>query len=181
MQAAIFLDRDGVIIENRADYVRNWEDVLIYPQALKALARISSQPYLIVLITNQSAIGRGLISLADAEQINRRLSDLIEEAGGRIDAVFMCPHAPWAGCNCRKPLPGLFHLAAEALDLDLKRSILVGDATSDLLAGRAAGIGTLALVRTGRGADQVPLLASAGLEAVPVYADLASAFADLFP
>src|SRR4030067_60755 len=103
IQPAIFLDRDGVLIENRSSYVLRWEDVEIYPQALAALAQASSSSYKIILITNQSAVGRAIIELETALEINLRLVQKIEETGGRIDGVFMCPHKPEDHCECRKP------------------------------------------------------------------------------
>ncbi len=154
LSPAIFLDRDGVIIENRDHYVRTWADVAFIPQALPALAKIRSSPYKVVIVTNQSAVGRGLVSLEQVQGINTRIIDEIEHAGGRVDGVFICPHAPAEHCNCRKPLPGLLLQAAEALGLDLSRSILIGDALSDIQAGQAAGIPQIALVCTGRGTDQ---------------------------
>ena len=158
MVPAIFLDRDGVIIENRPNYVRSWDDVFIYPQVLDVLARLSLSDYRIVIVTNQSVVGRGLISLEQAEKINQQLVKVIEKAGGRIDGVFMCPHHPDEGCVCRKPKPGLLLKAAKSLSLDLSTSILIGDALSDLEAGKAAGVSKLVLVRTGRGATQSSLL-----------------------
>ena len=86
---ALFLDRDGVIIENCSNYVRSWADVAIFPQAVAALAAVRDCPYRIVLVTNQSAVGRGLISQATAEAINDRLLAHVRAAGGRIDAVYM--------------------------------------------------------------------------------------------
>jgi D-glycero-D-manno-heptose 1,7-bisphosphate phosphatase len=157
MQPAVFLDRDGVIIENRENYVRSWEDVSFLPQALQALALASLTQFKIVIVTNQSAVGRGIISIDQALDINHKVVLEIERYGGRIDGVFMCPHAPQAGCDCRKPKPGLLFQAAEALLLDLKKSIMVGDALTDLAAGQAAGIPTRVLVLTGRGASQAHL------------------------
>ena len=154
MKRAIFLDRDGVIIENRPAYVLAWDDVQIYPQALTALQRINSTNFMIIIITNQSPIGRGLISLSEAEQINRRLLFEIAKNGGRIDEVLMCPHAPEEGCSCRKPLPGLFYEAAAKLGVNLKNSYMVGDAVTDLVAAMSAGVGELILVQTGRGSVQ---------------------------
>lgn len=154
LRAAVLLDRDGVIIENRDNYVRSWADVSIYPQALEALARLHEAGYPVALVTNQSAVGRGLLSLAEAQQINSRLVGAIERAGGRVEGVYMCPHAPDEGCNCRKPRPGLIWQAAEELGLDLSGSVLIGDALSDLEAGQRAGVGWTALVRTGRGAAE---------------------------
>jgi D-glycero-D-manno-heptose 1,7-bisphosphate phosphatase len=179
MQPAIFLDRDGVIIENRDDYVRSWEDVSVFPQALQALAKASSSPFKIVLITNQSAVGRGLMTLQTAEEINRHLVALIAEAGGRVDGTFLCPHAPLDACDCRKPQPGLLLQAAEALDIDLSRSIMIGDALTDLQAGQAAGVTHLALVRSGRGRMQEQLPRPESLKPFAAYDNLADALDDL--
>lgn len=175
MFPAIFLDRDGVIIENRSDYVRSWEDVHVFPQALEALAKASASPYKFVLVTNQSAVGRGLMSLAAAEAINCRLKALIEDTGGRVDGIFLCPHAPEADCDCRKPRPGLLLQAAQALDLDLPRSVMIGDALTDLMAGQAAGVGRLVLVRSGRGAAQDLLPKPESLQPYQTYDTLTSA------
>jgi D-glycero-D-manno-heptose 1,7-bisphosphate phosphatase len=181
MHPALFLDRDGVIIENRQHYVRSWEDVEIFDQALGALARAALTPYQIVIVTNQSAVGRGIISIETAEDINRRLIQEIEKAGGRIDGVFLCPHAPQEHCTCRKPQPGLILQAAQALSIDLDRSILVGDALSDLQAGLAAGVGKVALVRTGRGAKEARSPDTARMAPFPTFDSLASALAVLLP
>ncbi len=179
MFPALFLDRDGVIIENRRNYVRAWEDVEIYAQALSALARAAGSPYKIILVTNQSAVGQGIISLETAEDINWRLTGEIEKAGGRVDGIFMCPHAPQDRCDCRKPSPGLIHQAAQALSLDLGRSILIGDALSDLRAGLAAGVGQVALVRTGRGAEQARSPEIACMATFAVFDTLEEALAAL--
>lgn len=177
---ALFLDRDGVIIENRADYVRRWQDVEIYPQALAALARLRDWQGKIIIVTNQSVVGRGLISRGRADAINARLLQLIARAGGRIDAVYMCPHAPTEGCNCRKPQPGLLLQAQRALALDMPNSIIIGDALTDLSAGRAAGLSQAALLKTGRGREQLALPAAAALAPFPVYATLEEAIQQLF-
>jgi D-glycero-D-manno-heptose 1,7-bisphosphate phosphatase len=175
MYPAIFLDRDGVIIENRRDYVRSWKDVTIFPQAVSALCRVRASPYKIIIITNQSAVGRGILSLDEAEAINHRLISVLQRAGCRIDGIFMCPHTPEANCNCRKPKPGLILQAVQALSVDVSRSWLIGDAWSDLQAGQSAGIRHNVLVRTGLGQEQSMLQRPAGLEGVPVYDTLAQA------
>ncbi len=154
---ALFLDRDGVIIENRANYIRSWDDVEIYPQALQALAQIRHIPYKIILVTNQSVVGRGLITLARAQMINDRLISEIEKGNGRIDAVYMCPHAPHNNCACRKPQPGLLLQAAADHAIDLSRSIMIGDALTDIAAGQAAGVAHTILLRAGRGTAQAQL------------------------
>jgi histidinol-phosphate phosphatase family protein len=180
LHRAIFIDRDGVIIENRDDYVRAWDDVLIFPQALRALSRINDSEYKIVIITNQSAVGRGLISLSTADEISQRLIAEIHSAGGRIDGVFMCPHAPEFGCSCRKPKPGLLLAAAEELSLNLKQSIMIGDALTDIMAGQTAGVRNNIMVLTGRGAEQSKLSHPEGLKPFDIYDSLLGAVNHLF-
>jgi D-glycero-D-manno-heptose 1,7-bisphosphate phosphatase len=175
MQAAIFLDRDGVIVENRESYIRSWSDVVIYPDALQSLARIQPSDYRIFIVTNQSAVGRGIISLEQAWEINHRLVELIRQAKGRIDGVYMCPHAPMDECDCRKPKPGLFLQAARQYAVDLSNSLMIGDALSDLLAAQAAGISRLALVRSGRGAAQELLPRPPGMKPFLVFDTFADA------
>ncbi len=181
MFRGIFLDRDGVIIEHRPGYVLSWSDVVIYPQALAALARLRGRRLKISIITNQSAIGRGLLNAGDAAEINRRIEQEIEKAGGRIDGIFTCPHHPKDGCSCRKPRPGLILEAASALGVDLAQSILIGDNLSDLQAGRAAGIPQLALVRTGLGTEQLQAPLPEGLPDFLIYSDLEEALQCLLP
>ena len=155
MYPSIFLDRDGVLIENRSDYVRDWSQVKIIPEAIRALSLAPIKKYKVVIITNQSVVGRGLISLKTALEINQRLINLIRDHGGQIDGVYMCPHKPEDGCSCRKPLPGLLLQAAKDLSLDLQRSWMIGDAWSDVLAGTAAGMRGTILLKTGRGTAQL--------------------------
>lgn len=176
---ALFLDRDGVIIENRADYVRDWSDVEIFPQAISALTSIVQWPGKIIIVTNQSVVGRGIITMEQARDINQRLVQLIHARGGRIDAVYMCPHAPHDNCQCRKPRPGLLLQAAHDRNLDLPNSLMIGDALTDLAAGRAAGVSRVALLQTGRGRDQQKLPGAAALHPFPVYATLADALKQL--
>ena len=155
MYPAIFLDRDGVLIENRSDYVRDWSQVTIIPEAIHALSLATARNYKIVIVTNQSAVGRGLILHAKAEEINRRLVNLVHHYGGQVDGVYMCPHNPNDDCFCRKPRPGLLLQAARELSLDLQRSWMIGDAWSDLQAGQRAGVRHTILLKTGRGGEQL--------------------------
>ena len=173
MKLAIFLDRDGVLIESRPDYVRTRDEVVIYPTALEALAKVSRSSYMIVIATNQSGVGRGWIDVEEADAINRQLVIEVVKAGGRIDAVCMCIHTPEQECDCRKPKPGLLLHATGLLGLDLANSVMIGDAISDLEAGEAAGVGKVALVRTGRGEEQLELNG----DVTEVYEDLAEALA----
>lgn len=155
MYPAIFLDRDGVLIENRSDYVLDWSQVQIIPEAIRALSLTPAQSYKIVIVTNQSAVGRGLLLLEKAKDINRQLVDLIRDQGGQVDGVYMCPHKPDDECFCRKPRPGLLLQAAKELSLDLQRSWMIGDAWSDVQAGQRARVRHTILLRTGRGTEQL--------------------------
>jgi D-glycero-D-manno-heptose 1,7-bisphosphate phosphatase len=179
MFPAIILDRDGVIIENRENYVRSWADVEIYPQALQALVDASHSAFKIVIITNQAGVGKGIIPLQTATEINQQLVQIIKKVGGRVDGLYMCPHTPQDQCECRKPRPGMILQAERELSLDLSRSWMIGDALSDLQAGRAAGVGQLALVRTGRGAHHAQLAENTSLGPFQLYADLNDAMQHL--
>ena len=175
MIPALFLDRDGVIIENKSNYVRSVDDITFYAQALQALKQLKHSDLKIFLVTNQSAVGRGIISLSTAAEINHHVLEIIQKNDGRIDEVFMCPHAPKENCQCRKPRPGMILEAAEKYCLDLTRSILIGDALSDLGAGKAAGINTLILLLTGRGQQQLSLPESEKYRPFKVLPNLLSA------
>ena len=163
-----------MIIENRNDYVKSWEEVRFLPGAFEALRRLGRSEYVLVLITNQSAVGRGIISLEQAIEINRRVIAEIEAQGGRVDASYLCPHHPDEGCDCRKPAPGMLLRAAEELGLDLVRSYAIGDAVSDIQAAQAAGVRGI-LVLTGRGTEQASLLEAQDLSGCPVMTDLSAA------
>jgi D-glycero-D-manno-heptose 1,7-bisphosphate phosphatase len=180
MHPAIFLDRDGVLIENRSDYVRDWSQVNIFPDAIRALSHSSIKNYKIVIVTNQSAVGRGLISLETANDINGRLVDLIHHYGGQMDAVYMCPHKPDDGCFCRKPKPGLLLQAAKELSLDLQRSWMIGDAWSDVQAGQLAGVRQVILLKTGRGGEQLLKSRPENITGHLVFDNLTLAFDAIF-
>jgi len=133
------MDRDGVIIENRADYVKSLNEVHFIPGVLAALAAAARLPCHLVIITNQSVIGRGLIDNDTAGLINQFVVQRVAAAGGRVDGVYVCPHTPDAGCDCRKPAPGLFRQIGDRYGIDLKDVPTAGDSLRDLQAGAAAG------------------------------------------
>jgi len=180
MHPAIFLDRDGVLIENRADYVRDWSQVKIIPEAVRALSLAMARDYKIVIVTNQSAVGRGLILQVNADEINHQLIHLIHHEGGQIDGVYMCPHKPDDDCFCRKPKPGLLLQATQELSLDLQRSWMIGDAWSDLQAGQRAGVRQTILLRTGRGAEQLLQPCPEEIESYQIFDNLPLAFDAIF-
>ncbi|MEE8456271.1 MAG: HAD-IIIA family hydrolase [Limibaculum sp.] len=147
---AIFLDRDGVINALRPGYVTGWHEFQFLPGALAAIRQLSLLDWPIVVATNQSAVGRGLLSADGLAEIHRRMVAGVENASGRIDLIVHGPHMPEDGCICRKPEPGLFHDAAERLNVTLTESYFVGDTVGDLGAAQQLGM-TFVLVRTGLG------------------------------
>ncbi len=174
LSPAVFIDRDGVIIHNRPEYVRSLKQVILYPRSIQALARLAASRYKIVIVTNQAGVGKGLIAIETAEEINRRVVEAITGAGGRVDGVYVCPHTREDRCSCRKPEPGLLTRAAGELGLDLAASFMVGDALSDIAAGQRAGVKQAILLLTGRGRKQRQL-ASKGLAPFAVKRSLSEA------
>jgi len=147
-KVGVFLDRDGVINKERSDYVKNWQEFRFLPGALQAIASLTKAGFRIFVISNQSAINRGLASPEEVEEIHRRMKKEIERAGGVIEAILYCPHTPEENCECRKPRPGLLERGAKTYGLELERSYLIGDKLSDIGAGQAAGCHCV-LVQTG--------------------------------
>jgi histidinol-phosphate phosphatase family protein len=154
MRPAIFLDRDGVIIENCENYVRSWDDVCFIEPAIRALRQAAPLDVAVVVVTNQAVVGKGLLTLEEATRINERVVSEVRRRGGRIDAAYICPHAEQDDCDCRKPKPGMLLRAAREMGFDLAHSFMVGDAITDMQAAQAAGV-QCALVRTGRGESQL--------------------------
>ena len=149
---AVFVDRDGVIGENRPDYVKSWSEFAFVPGAIEAMAALTRIGSPIVVVTNQSAVGRGLLSRRQLDVIHERMLDALAASGAKVEAIMVCPHHPDDACACRKPEPGMLTDAAERHKIDLGRSYLIGDHSTDIEAGARAGCRTI-LVRTGRGAQ----------------------------
>ena len=147
----VILDRDGTINEDRDDFVKSPDEWVPIPGALEAIARLNQAGWHTVVATNQSGLGRGLFDMATLNAMHAKMNTLLAAQGGRIDAVFFCPHAPAESCRCRKPLPGLYEQIGERYGVDLAAVPVVGDALRDLQAGSAAGCPTH-LVRTGKSA-----------------------------
>ncbi|MDX6488916.1 MAG: D-glycero-D-manno-heptose 1,7-bisphosphate phosphatase [Gaiellaceae bacterium] len=135
---AVFLDRDGTLIDD-VGYISDPADVRLMPGAADALRGLRDAGFRLVVISNQSGLGRGLVTQEQADSVHARFLDEFQRAGARIDAAYYCPHAPDEGCRCRKPLPGLILDAARDLGLDLERSVMVGNSDVDVAAGEAAG------------------------------------------
>jgi histidinol-phosphate phosphatase family protein len=136
---AVFLDRDGVINHKAPEgrYVTSWEEFAFLPGALEGLAVLARGSAPVIVVTNQRGIARGVMSAGELEDIHRRMRAAVAGAGGRIDAIYHCPHD--AGCHCRKPEVGMFEEAAAAFGLTLSRTVVIGDQPSDMEAARRIG------------------------------------------
>lgn len=168
----VVLDRDGVINEDSVEFIKSpaeWHDL---PGSLEAIARLHKAGFTVVVATNQSGVGRGLLSEGALAEIHRSMLDKVAAAGGYIHRIFYCPHVPEDGCDCRKPAPGMLYAAAEQLGCGFGRMIVIGDAARDLEAARKVGARPI-LVRTGKG--RLTEKALAATEAVEIYDDLAAA------
>jgi len=152
--STIFLDRDGVINENRADYVKSWSEFRFLPGSREAIARLTKAGHRLVVCTNQAGVARGMLSIEVVHEIHRRMLDEIGEMGGKIERVYFCPHGKDEGCPCRKPRPGLLLRARDELGLDMPGAIFIGDSITDIRAALAAGIHGM-LVLSGLGLEQL--------------------------
>ena len=150
----VILDRDGTINADRDDYVKSPADWLPLPGALEAIARLNHSGWHVVVATNQSGIGRGLFDMETLNAMHSKMHSLLAAVGGRVDAVFFCPHAPADACDCRKPEPGLFRRIGERYGIDLRGVPAVGDTARDAVAALAAGCEPH-LVRTGKSQNLV--------------------------
>ena len=171
----VFLDRDGVINVDSPDYIKSWAEFRFIPGSQAAIARLTRAGLTAIVVTNQSAVGRGLMPLAELESMHRRLSRAVADSGGRIADILFCPHRPGDGCGCRKPAPGMILTACERFGVDPVRSVMVGDSAKDILAGKAAGCGLTVLVQTGSGPAAIAALEADGHFPDHVAADLGQA------
>ena len=147
---AIFLDRDGVINENRSDHVKSWDEFEFIPGTLESIRILTETGLPIFVVTNQAIVNRGIVSVEGLSEIHSQMSAAVDMAGGHITHVYHCPHDNHEECDCRKPKPGMLLNAARDYDIDLKQSFLVGDAWTDVAAGVAVGAHSI-LLMTGRG------------------------------
>lgn len=154
MNKAVFLDRDGTIVPGvpGEPYLDDAQKLELYPGAAKAITRLRSAGFKVVIVTNQSGVGRGLFSEERLREINARLKALLEREGAEFDALYYCPHKPDDGCLCRKPATGMIDKASEAMSISVSESYVVGDDAVDIeLAGNAGAKSVLVL--TGHGIE----------------------------
>ncbi|MFM9911998.1 MAG: D-glycero-beta-D-manno-heptose 1,7-bisphosphate 7-phosphatase [Methylophilaceae bacterium] len=168
----VILDRDGVINVDSTHFIKNPSEWKPIPGSLEAIAELNQAGFRVVLATNQSGISRGLLDMSTLNAIHDKMHRALAQMGGRIDALFYCPHANEDACNCRKPKPGLMEEIAKRFGTDLDGVPVVGDSLRDLQAGVPLGCKPI-LVRTGKGEDT---LNAGGLpQGTKICADLAEA------
>ena len=170
MGKLILLDRDGVINQDSDAFVKSVDEFLPLPGSIEAIGDLCAAGFRVALCTNQSGVGRGLLTESELRRIHEKLCSLVEAAGGRIEAIRYCPHLPDDGCDCRKPAPGMVIDLMEALGASAVDTVVVGDSLRDLESGRRAGCRAV-LVRTGNGSGIETDARQAGFE--EVYDDLA--------
>jgi D-glycero-D-manno-heptose 1,7-bisphosphate phosphatase len=150
-QKVVFLDRDGVINQDSPDYIKSWSEFEFIPGSLEAIKQLYLNRYLTIVITNQSAVNRKIITNEKLEHIHKLMISAVKSYGGQIKDIFFCPHAPQEKCSCRKPNPGLINKAKRTYMIDLSTATMVGDNVKDIECARNAGCGRTILVRTGNG------------------------------
>ncbi len=168
----VVLDRDGVINFDSVHFIKNTNEWIPIPGSLEAIALLNQSGYRVAIATNQSGISRGLFDMGTLNAIHDKMNKALGQHGGRIDAIFYCPHSAEDNCTCRKPKPGMMEEIGRRFSQDMKGVSIVGDALRDLQAGAVLGMQPM-LVRTGKGEET---LAVGGLpEGTLVFADLAEA------
>lgn len=171
----VVLDRDGVINHDSADFIKSPDEWGPIKGSLEAIARLTQAGYEVVLITNQSGIGRKLLSADKLNQIHGKMIDQLRQLGGQIQTILFCPHLPDDGCDCRKPLPGMYHELGVHMGGSFAGIHSVGDSLRDLQAAQTAGASPV-LVKTGNGKKTLKLIKEQPeleLEMVPVFDNLA--------
>lgn len=171
----VFLDRDGVINVDSPDYIKSWAEFRFIPESRAAIARLTRAGMAVIIVTNQSAVNRGMMAPEALESMHRCLCRAVADSGGCITDIFFCPHRPDEACDCRKPKPGMILAARDRYDLDLASAVMVGDSEKDIRAGWAAGCGATVLVKTGNGETAIQSLAQKGDLPDHVADDLAAA------
>jgi D-glycero-D-manno-heptose 1,7-bisphosphate phosphatase len=167
LKKVVFLDRDGTINRDSRDYIKSREEFEFLPGSLKAIEELTANGFTIVVITNQSALPRKLISLEELERIHTMMCKTVQSNKGKLKDIFYCPHMPDDDCDCRKPAPGLILRAQSKYSIDLADAVMVGDSHRDIECGHTAGCGNTVLVKTGIHEKSVQRLAEKGI--VPDY------------
>ena len=139
MNRAVFLDRDGVINEERKDYVKTIKEFQIFDDVPKAIKQLKELGFKVIVITNQSAVNRGIITIETLNEIHVKLQEILKENDTSIDKFYFCPHRPDENCKCRKPNPEMLIKASQEYNIDMKNSFMIGDSLTDIQAAHKAG------------------------------------------
>ena len=178
-QSAVVLDRDGVIIEEQPNYLRSEDAINYIPGSIQAIKDINDHNIPIIVVTNQSAVGRKIISLDQATLLNKIIMKDIENRGAKITAIYMCYHHPEDNCPCRKPSPMMPFLAKKEMNLDLEESYFIGDTLKDMETATAAQLKSI-LVLTGHGRGEYKTLDATKRSEYTIATDLLDATHKLF-
>jgi len=149
LRKVVFLDRDGTINRDSSQYIKSRQEFEFLPGSLAAIENLTSNGFVTIVITNQSAIARNLISRHELERVHKKMAHTVAQNGGEIKDIFYCPHMPEDGCDCRKPEPGLILQARDKYGIDLSAAVMVGDSAKDIECARRAGCGRAVLVKSG--------------------------------
>jgi D-glycero-D-manno-heptose 1,7-bisphosphate phosphatase len=171
----VFLDRDGVINNDSPAYIKSWAEFEFIPGSLSALRRLTAAGFTLIILSNQSAVNRGILRLETLLDMHRKLQADVAAAGGCIADIFFCPHRPEEGCACRKPLPGLLRQACSRHGIDPSQTIMIGDSVKDIECARNAGCRQALLVKTGNGLSAAATLRHRGIRVTYVAEDLRDA------
>lgn len=153
-ERVVFIDRDGVINRKAAPqcYIRQWSEFVFLPRAAEAVSLLNQNGYRVLIVSNQRGLATGMLTWAELDSLHKRMRAALAAAGAHIDGIYICPH-DIDQCDCRKPLPGLLYQAERDFAIDKSRSWMVGDTDSDMAAGRAYGVRTILLNKSGGPAD----------------------------
>ncbi len=162
LNRVVFLDRDGVINHDSPNYIKSWKEFEFLPRSLSALKLLKENNFSVILITNQSAVSRRLITLQELDYIHHMLKQIVMGNGGYIKDIFYCPHGPEDNCYCRKPKPGLVIKAKEQYGIEIKNAYMVGDSARDIECSKKALCGYNILVKTGNGLSAEKMLYEKG-------------------
>ena len=175
LKKVVFLDRDGTINRDSADYIKSRTEFEFIPGSINAIRNLTFHGFSIFVITNQSALARQYLSLDELAAMHAMMCRAVADVGGKITDIFFCPHLPDDGCDCRKPAPGLIHQACLKYSVEPADAVMIGDSAKDIACGLNAGCGKTVLVKTGKDPDVEKELKRKQIKAGFVAADLMEA------
>ncbi|MCP3875329.1 MAG: D-glycero-beta-D-manno-heptose 1,7-bisphosphate 7-phosphatase [Desulfobacteraceae bacterium] len=172
MEYTVFLDRDGVINKDSSEYIKSPSEFEFIPNSAQAIALLTKKGFHVIVITNQSLIGRKMVTMETLDCIFKKMIEGVKKQGGHINDIFFCPHTPTDDCSCRKPKPGLINDAQKKYQIALDRSCMVGDSAKDIECALTAGCKTTVLVKTGNGIKAEQALSKKGIAPDYIASDL---------